>query len=148
MYAVSKRVAPESGVVQDGIFDAIVVHLLEATESGIDLSMEGEVGVKVMANERFDAVPHLFDLVEIRGVRGQGQQETAEGLEQRFKLGLAMKRSVVEDDRLAGAEFGDEHLSKPDLDQQAVAVAGEGHGGKDMAQAPSGDHRHPLGGVA
>ena len=42
------------------------------------------------------------------------------GLEQRLKLGLAVERGVVEDDRLAGPKFEHEHLGEPGLDDAAV----------------------------
>lgn len=65
--------------------------------------------------------------------------------EERLEPGLAVKRSVVKNDGLTGAEFGHEHLGNPSFDQYAVTVSGERHGGKHLTHAPGGNHGDALG---
>ncbi len=70
---------------------------------------------------------------------------TPQGLEERFKLGFTTERSVIKDDCLVRLQHGNGHLVEPGLDDHAVAGTGKNHGGKDLAQAPGGNHRHTLG---
>lgn len=49
----------------DRVFTIMALDPLEATEGRIDYLVEGEVGVKVMADVRLKPMPETFDLVEV-----------------------------------------------------------------------------------
>ena len=61
-YNVFKRSSRRS------VCGSIVLHPLETTERSVNFLVEAELGVVVMTNQGLDAVPEVFDLVEVRRV--------------------------------------------------------------------------------
>ncbi len=77
-------------------------------------------------NFGFEGVPERFDVIEVRRVARQRQQEAAHWGENRFESCCVVKRSIIENHHLARTQLPNQLLRKPRFNQRRIAVTLKG----------------------
>ncbi len=94
----------------------------------------------------FDLAPHLLDGVEVRGIRRQGQDGRAGGLDMLEGLGVFVRGKIVEDHNVAGAEHWGKDLFGIDTKHFAGCRPVDGHTRGASVDPDGRYHRrgHPM----